>query len=429
MYTEIFKEVVSITHHDYSGCLDKTGWDDPTPYLNKIEQLEERGALTPVQFTEIVGDYLLDFKDNHMFFKMISKEQPLTSVGFQVKRYEDRLYITSANQEKRIKKGQAILALDNIKIPDLLIKYKKYLNETTYEREKWDLVLSKSSNCTIIDVDGVTQTITLQKYKRGDYTPIYSLEQYNEDTLLITLTDFANAEAINKLIDSYENELNTFPNLIVDVRMNGGGSDVSYFHLLPYIFEDKEIPVFDTSNPDIMQINHTKRNYDLRMKSFEIDDDASIDEASKLFTHMFTQDLKKNYNKGFVTFDISKLPQELLLLKIQGRKTPPKVIVLTDVTCASSGDSFVETAKKSAKVKVIGRPTAGINDYANLAVMKWANTFALCYPTSRLSIIDKGEGMSGVGIQPHIHIPWTPEHIQEDVDLKVALQLLNQEEW
>lgn len=74
-------------------------------------------------------------------------------------------------------------------------------------------------------------------------------------------------------------------------------------------------------------------------------------------------------------------------------------------------------------------PTAGLNDYSNLAVMEWADTFALYYPTSWLSIIDKGEGMSGIGIQPHIHIPWTPEHIQEDVDLKLALQLLQNEEW
>ncbi|EOO16688.1 hypothetical protein IG9_02870 [Bacillus cereus HuA2-9] len=74
-------------------------------------------------------------------------------------------------------------------------------------------------------------------------------------------------------------------------------------------------------------------------------------------------------------------------------------------------------------------PTAGLNDYSNLAVMEWADTFALYYPTSRLSIIDKGEGMSGIGIQPHIHIPWTSEHIQEDVDLKLALQLLQNEEW
>ncbi|MFE6137417.1 hypothetical protein [Bacillus sp. NPDC057893] len=56
MYTEIFKEVVSITHHDYSGCIDKEGWDDPTTYLQTIEKLERQGELTPVQFTDIQED-------------------------------------------------------------------------------------------------------------------------------------------------------------------------------------------------------------------------------------------------------------------------------------------------------------------------------------------------------------------------------------
>ncbi|MED1304266.1 peptidase [[Bacillus thuringiensis] serovar konkukian] len=429
MYTGIFKEIVSITHHDYSGCIDKKGWDDPTTYLQTIEKLERQGELTPVQFTEIVNDYLLDYKDNHMFFKIITSDQPLNNVGFQVKRYEDRLYITSTSAEKRVKKGQAILALDNMKIPDLLIKYKKYLNENSYEREKWGYVLSKFSNCTLIDENGLTHTITLQKYKQSKYTPIYSLEKYNKDTLLITLTDFANAEAINTLLDSHKDVLNAFPNLIIDVRLNRGGSDDTFFNLLPYLFEDKEISLFDSS--DTMQLNHTERNFHLRMKDMkmEMEDYDSLDELSKLFTNMFIQDLKKNYKKGFVTFDTSGLPKELQSLKIHGRKSPSRVVILTDVTCGSSGDSFVEVAKKSLKVKVIGRPTAGVNDYSNLAVMEWADTFALYYPTSRLSIIDKGEGMSGIGIQPHIHIPWTPEHIQEDVDLKLALELLQNEEW
>ncbi|HFJ9451667.1 S41 family peptidase [Bacillus tropicus] len=427
MYTGIFKEIVSITHHDYSGCIDKKGWDDPTTYLQTIEKLERQGELTPVQFTEIVNDYLLDFKDNHMFFKILTSDQPLNNVGFQVKRYEDRLYVTSTSEEKRVKKGQAILALDNMKIPDLLIKYKKYLNENSYEREKWGYVLSKFSNCTLIDENGLTQTITLQKYKLSKYTPIYSLEKHNEDTLLITLTDFANTEAINTLLDSHKDELNAFPNLIIDVRLNRGGSDDAFFNLLPYLFEDKEISLFDSS--ETMQLNHTERNFHLRMRDMEMEDYDSLDELSKLFTNMFIQDLKKNYKKGFVTFDTSGLPKELQSLKIHGRKSPSKVVILTDVTCGSSGDSFVEVAKKSLKVKVIGRPTAGVNDYSNLAVMEWADTFALYYPTSRLSIIDKGEGMSGIGIQPHIHIPWTPEHIQEDVDLKLALQLLQNEEW
>ncbi len=32
-----------------------------------------------------------------------------------------------------------------------------------------------------------------------------------------------------------------FPNLIIDVRLNRGGSDDAFFNLLPYLFEDKEI--------------------------------------------------------------------------------------------------------------------------------------------------------------------------------------------
>ena len=180
-----------------------------------------------------------------------------------------------------------------MKIPDLLIKYKKYLNENSYEREKWGYVLSKFSNCTLIDENGLPQTITLQKYKQSKYTPIYSIEKCNKNTLLITLTDFANAEAINTLLDSHKGELNAFPNLIIDVRLNRGGSDDAFFNLLPYLFEDKEISLFDSS--ETMQLNHTERNFHLRMKDMkmEMEDYDSLDELSKLFTNMFIQDLKR----------------------------------------------------------------------------------------------------------------------------------------
>ena len=50
--------------------------------------------------------------------------------------------------------------------------------------------------------------------------------------------------------------------------------------------------------------------------------------------------------------------------------------------------------------------------------------FELMYPTSRLSRIDKGEGMTGVGIKPELYIPWTPEHIFMDKDMEKAIELL-----
>lgn len=65
----------------------------------------------------------------------------------------------------------------------------------------------------------------------------------------------------------------------------------------------------------------------------------------------------------------------------------------------------------------------GLNDYANLAIMRWKDTFELWYPTTKLSIVDEGKGLSGVGIQPDIYIPWTPEHIETDIDFNKALEL------
>lgn len=70
-YLEIFDEIVSVTHHDYSGCIDKKGWDHPDLYRNQIDELVQNNQLTPEKFKEIVDDYLLDFKDSHMYFRLV----------------------------------------------------------------------------------------------------------------------------------------------------------------------------------------------------------------------------------------------------------------------------------------------------------------------------------------------------------------------
>lgn len=99
------------------------------------------------------------------------------------------------------------------------------------------------------------------------------------------------------------------------------------------------------------------------------------------------------------------------------------MIILSDYYCGSSGDQFVEVCKNSKKVTVIGRATMGVTDYSNLAIQTWNNQIELWYPTSRVSKIDNGMGLTGVGVLPDIYIPWTPEHIFEDMDLKKALSL------
>lgn len=65
------------------------------------------------------------------------------------------------------------------------------------------------------------------------------------------------------------------------------------------------------------------------------------------------------------------------------------------------------------------------NDYSNLAIRKWNDKYELWYPTSKLKRVDEGKGMSGIGIEPDVYIPWRPEHLQRDVDLEKAFELIS----
>jgi len=47
--------------------------------------------------------------------------------------------------------------------------------------------------------------------------------------------------------------------------------------------------------------------------------------------------------------------------------------------------------------------------------------YELLFPTSRDTRIDQGKGMNDKGVEPDILIPWTPEHLERDVDLEECL--------
>ncbi|MGZ7153694.1 S41 family peptidase, partial [Streptococcus pyogenes] len=85
--------------------------------------------------------------------------------------------------------------------------------------------------------------------------------------------------------------------------------------------------------------------------------------------------------------------------------------------------NFVDIMRQMPKVTVIGRPTMGILDYSNCCVADFGD-YELLYPTSRSLAVDAGLGMTDKGVLPDIEIPWTPEHIERDVDLAVALDYL-----
>ncbi|WP_228550175.1 hypothetical protein [Salinibacillus xinjiangensis] len=174
MYTNIFDEITTILHHDYAGCMDKMGWDDPASFRSEILSMEKQDNMTDERFVDIIQDYLLDFKDLHMSFKLVQgQQQIMKDVGFSVRRYGDILYVVEHNQEQKVKPGYKIVALDGVDIAELVQSNKRQLMESKAEREDWGPILLQYDRADIIDESGSAFTLKLQKYEKSPHEPEY----------------------------------------------------------------------------------------------------------------------------------------------------------------------------------------------------------------------------------------------------------------
>ncbi|WHT49103.1 S41 family peptidase [Sporosarcina thermotolerans] len=291
------------------------------------------------------------------------------------------------------------------------------LNENHAERENWAPILMLYSEGEIAD-ENESWTLQFNQYEKKPYVPTYSVEE-RDGVAFITMTDFANPDAIVKLVEENKQLLDMTDKWIIDVRVNYGGSDSSFHPFIPYLVPEEGIELADPENT--MLFNCTEASASRILSELDEVLASTKGEQGQWFLNVFKREWERNRGKGFVEFDFGDIVGDTF---VKGSKHPSSVIVLADVFCGSSGDSFVEGVKKSSKVTVIGRATMGLNDYANLVTARWNEGFELMYPSSRLSRIDKRQGMTGVGIAPHVYIPWTPEHIVEDIDVKKAFELL-----
>ncbi len=405
VYKEVFEEVVSIMQNDYAGYIDKKGRDAPEQFRRMIEELEE-GHDNDQAFIDIVQSYLLDFKDHHVFFiKSEESELKDRDVGFKIRRYEDHLVVVEVLDDDRLEVGQRIGCLDGIPIKELSGRYQRQLYFEADERQKWNGLLL---NHDTFEIEG--EPYTFKHFDKKAYTPIHKGELLSEDTLIFTFTDFIDNAPVDKVVDEFKEELETVENLIIDIRVNLGGSSFAYHNLLKYILPEGENALEDDDH--MMEFNLTDRNSDWLLELYEemmAGGSTQLDGMVKF--------IKANRGDGFVA--LADDPN----FSIKGTRKPSNIIVLTDTYCASAGDAFALTAQSSSKVTIMGRDTLGVLDYANLNIRRYENKFELYYPTSRYSD-RKGAVITG-RVKPDIHIPWTPEHLEEDIDLKEALGLIN----
>lgn len=216
------------------------------------------------------------------------------------------------------------------------------------------------------------------------------VKKINHTTLYFRIPSFNHElkPKVDSIIKTNHELIAETPNLIIDVRNNGGGSDITYSDIIPYLY----------TNP-IKLINNSILSTPDNIAKFEsILTDPSYPESSKQYIRDLVERLKKSPGK-FVRKDDETITQRNKLT------FPNNVIVLINSNCASSCEEFVLAVKQSKKVTLMGENTMGVLDYANVHTLHLPCTgWGLQYATSRTNRLPDYP-IDNIGIEPAIRIP------------------------
>ncbi|MGN7823474.1 S41 family peptidase [Chitinophaga sp. 22536] len=224
-------------------------------------------------------------------------------------------------------------------------------------------------------------------------TSVPFMQQLSDKTILFripTFEDYAKHD-IDSLLKLNDALLKRTENLVIDIRNNGGGSDVSYYEIIPLLY----------TNP-IRSINTTFLSTPLnnsRMEGFLATPGISDAERKELTEAI--QTLKDNPGK-FVNLHKGKT------VNIEKLDTifpyPKNVAIIINDKNGSTSEEFLLAARQSKKVKLFGITTFGVLDISNTYVVESPDKqFRLGYSLSKsLRIPDLA--IDGKGIMPDYYI-------------------------
>lgn len=413
---EILRNIAEIMKNDAACCKDKIGGT-----LSEYELLIKE-EMSDNDFLLAINSYLCTFGlTGHLFFK----KQGHKELPFHVHRYGDVLYVTEITKNSSLSVGDKIVEIDGCSIKEFYEKYKEFFYQEPEERQTphWNFILK------FVNQIGYSRELgehveywNVELFEWDCAEPAYFFKRMNNSTVYLRMADFMDATRISSLCEENDSEIRNAKNLIIDVRRNGGGNGISYYPLLKYCLPyGKKLCELDLADDSTLnygqEILYSERNCDVRIEIIEELLQNDLSEQNQDFLKSAISELKELRGKGFVA------DYEEEDIDVMGDSYIENVFILTDESCCSAGDAFVDMFKGLPKVKVVGRATEGIQDYSNVAYALF-DEYALIYPTSRLLSLDYGKGMMKKGVPVDEYIPWTPEHLKRDVELEYVMTVL-----
>ncbi len=220
------------------------------------------------------------------------------------------------------------------------------------------------------------------------------MKPLSPDTLWLRIPDFddSRAKPLVDILAANAAALATSPNLVIDLRNNGGGSDFVYAPLTPLIYSR---PIYSVG----AEMRASEDNIALRKAVA----DEIRGEAPEVAQSLDRQIARMAAAVGtFVpggrqVFSVERLDSILPF--------PKRVVVLID-NAGSTSEEFLLEARQSRKVTLFGKEnSAGVLDFANVVGMPTpSGRHRVSWATSR-SMRLPGDPVDPDGIAPDIRIP------------------------
>jgi hypothetical protein len=213
----------------------------------------------------------------------------------------------------------------------------------------------------------------------------------DDSTAVLRLPSFGQNQrrAIDSLVAAHRGRLLATPYLIVDIRRNGGGGDVSYAGVMRLIYTDSifkygfELWASDGNLAWAKQVAQSRPGGALSAEETEVL--ARLGANRGRFVSVG--------GGGYVRYDtVHALPRS--------------VGIIADRRCASSCEQFILDARHSRKVTTYGAEnTGGLLDYGQVRTVPLpSGTRRVGIPTSRSLRVVLGR-FDNVGITPDIYLP------------------------
>ena len=225
-------------------------------------------------------------------------------------------------------------------------------------------------------------------------------KKLSDSTFYIQIGTFntANADAIDSLFKANEKVLKSTPNLILDLRYNGGGADFAFGPIIPYLYTG---PMKGIGN-DMWATSDNANNL------LKYLDDPNLPEDTKTRIKALAERVKQNTGK----FIMSAEDDTTTLDKTA--PYPKKVAILINQNCASTTEEFLLYARQSSKVILMGEHTYGELDYSNLLnATSPCKEIGLYYSSTKSRRIDRGQGIDNTGVKPNVVLGSDKDWIKE----------------